>query len=131
VATGSEANWNSEGRRSRSPVRRGPLRQPDFNSVGLTWIRPKSSTGLYRNGFTNVYRGNQILLSPDFGGPPGNFNLMTNPWILETIGDANTPIPVSTATLYEVIGASVSGIVNASGLLKVTIGSGVCEPNLA
>ena len=50
---------------------------------------------------------------------------MTNLSVLDTIGTANIPISVSTATPGKVIGASVSGTINPkTGLLTVTIGSG-------
>jgi hypothetical protein len=100
------------------------LNLTNTDGVSLTWIHPKANSGLYRNGFTNVLLTNQILLSP-WTNPPGNIGLMTNLSIFGTFGDTNSPIPVSTATPGEVIGASVSGNINSNtGLLTVTVGSG-------
>jgi len=92
--------------------------------VSLTWIHPSRATGLYKDGFTNILLGNQILLSP-WTNPPANIDLMKNLSILDTINGTNTPIPVSTATPGKVIGASVSGTINSkTGLLTVTFGTG-------
>ena len=100
------------------------LELTNTNGVSLTWIHPQRTTGLYQNGFTNVLLAQQILLSP-WTNPPENIGLMTNLSVLDTIGTANIPISVSTATPGKVIGASVSGTINPkTGLLTVTIGSG-------
>jgi uncharacterized repeat protein (TIGR02543 family) len=93
------------------------------SGVSLTWIRPEHASGLYTNGFTNVFLTNQILLSP-WTNPPGDIDLLTNLSVLDTINDTNTPIPV-TITSGKVTGPLVSGSVNLkTGQFTVTIGSG-------
>jgi hypothetical protein len=100
------------------------------NGVSLTWIHPKQASGLYPNGFTNVFFTNQIRLSawpsPGYGVFPQETILsMTNLSILGTIDDTNTPIPVSTSTPGKILGASVSGTINPeTGALRVTVGTG-------
>ncbi|MGP8200630.1 MAG: choice-of-anchor tandem repeat GloVer-containing protein [Limisphaerales bacterium] len=104
-------------------------------NVGLTWIRPEQSSGLYSNGFTNVLLTNQIPLSP-WTNPPAGIFAATNLCILDTINDTNAlmdfTITISNnCKLGEISGAMpVSGCINLkTGLLKVTIGSGAGKTN--
>ena len=99
--------------------------------VGITWIHPARTTGLYQNGFTNVLLTNQILLSPWTNSPTSIF-AATNLSILDTINDTNALMDFTVTIsnnfkLGEVSGpAPLSGccINPKTGLLKVTIGSG-------
>jgi hypothetical protein len=91
----------------------------------LTWIHPARASGLYQNGFTNVLSASQIQVSAWGFSPQGPILEMTNLWIPETINGTNLPIPVSTATPGEVLGASVHGTINPrNGELTVTVASG-------
>ncbi|HEY3854161.1 MAG TPA: hypothetical protein VGO67_07210 [Verrucomicrobiae bacterium] len=105
--------------------------QPVWDDAGLTWIHPKSLTGLYRHGFTNFYSGSQLMLSPNsayfYSPPPANFGQMTNLLIFGENSQATVSIPVSTSVPFEVVGASVSGNANPQGLLKLTIGKGAAK----
>jgi uncharacterized repeat protein (TIGR02543 family) len=103
--------------------------------VGLTWIHPARTTGLYQNGFTNILFPNQILLSP-WTNPPANIDLLTNLSILDTINDTNAlmdfTVTISNDFKFgEVSGPMpLSGCINPkTGLLKVTIGSGANKTN--
>jgi hypothetical protein len=102
--------------------------------VGLTWIHPARTTGLYQNGFTNVLFTNQILLSPWTNSATSIF-AATNLSILDTINDTNALMDFAVMIsnnfeLGEVSGPMpISGccINPKTGLLKVTIGSGATK----
>jgi uncharacterized repeat protein (TIGR02543 family) len=96
--------------------------------VSLTWIHPKTKSGLYTNGFTNILTTNEILISQWTN--PGNFASLTNLTLLDTIGDTNVPpnVTVSITDSGKVTGTAgipVSGsITPKTGLVTLTIGSG-------
>jgi hypothetical protein len=98
--------------------------------VGLTWIHPARTTGLYQNGFTNVLFSNQIPFSP-WTNSPTNIFAATNLSLVEMINDTNALMDFTVTIsnnfkLGEVSGPTpLSGSINSkTGLLKVTIGSG-------
>jgi hypothetical protein len=98
--------------------------------VGLTWIHPKLTSGLYKPGFTNLLVANQILLSP-WTNPPATILVATNLSFLETINDPDTLMDFTLTidnnfALGEVSDPKLlSGSINPkTGLLTVTIGSG-------
>jgi hypothetical protein len=102
------------------------------DGVGLTWVHPETRSGLYVKGFTNILLTNQILLSP-WTNSSTNIFAATNLSILDTINDTNALMDFTVTIsndykLGEVAGpAPLSGccINPKTGLLKVTIGSGV------
>jgi hypothetical protein len=98
--------------------------------VGLTWIHPARTTGLYENGFTNDLLAHEIPLSP-WTNPPANIFAATNLSILDTISDTNALMDCTVTVsnnykLGDVSGPTpLNGCINPkTGLLKVTIGSG-------
>ncbi len=93
--------------------------------VGLTWIHPALTTGLYKNGFTNTLLASQIPLSL-WTNPPPNLDLLTNLLTADVINATNAVnIAVMTSASGQITGTSVSGsIAPKTGLLKVTIGGG-------
>jgi hypothetical protein len=97
--------------------------------VGLTWIHPKTRSGLYTNGFTNVLPANQILLSR-WTNSPGNFDNLTNLSLLDTINNpevlANIAVSITnTGKMTETGTKTVIGsITPKTGVFTVTLGSG-------
>jgi hypothetical protein len=109
------------------------LELTNIDDVGLTWIHPETSSGLYTNGFTNVLSAGQILLST-WTNLTTNTLLtnLTNLTLRATIGYpiilTNFIVKISNNfELGKVSGpASLSGSINPkTGFLKVTIGSGL------
>ena len=101
--------------------------------VSLTWIHPGTTSGLYKNGFTNVLLTNQVLLSP-WTNSTGNFDDLTNLLTFETITDTNTVITniavnVTAAGKMTETGTKtvIGSITPKTGLLTVTIGSGASK----
>jgi hypothetical protein len=98
-------------------------------NVSLTWIHPKTVSGVYKTGFTNVLDASQILLSP-WIIPPSNLELLTNLSFLEDVNTTNAwinmPVVINNKfELNDTDGISLSGSINPkSGLLKVSVGKG-------
>lgn len=106
------------------------LNSSDMAGVSLTWIRPAHSSGMYKEGFTNVLRGSQILISP-WTNPPVHIDDLTNFSMLGAINDANTlmsyTLNISKGyTFTEVSDPKlVSGSIDPkTGIFEVVIGLG-------
>jgi hypothetical protein len=107
--------------------------------VGLTWIHPQKTSGLYQAGFTNILSGDAIPVSP-WTNPPGNLGLFTNLAVLDTLAGTNgigtnglnpanaTNYPVSISagnSSASITGMGVTGSLNLkTGAFKVMIGTG-------
>jgi hypothetical protein len=94
--------------------------------VGLTWIHPPETKGIYKSGFTNVASGLDIMISPWTNPPPGIAG-PGNLTLLETIGGETNgaPLAVTTTSSGAISGTGVTGSIDLkTGYLKVTIGSG-------
>jgi uncharacterized repeat protein (TIGR03803 family) len=107
------------------------LQLTNTTDVGLTWIHPKTTSGLYKTGFINVLPAAQIGLSPWTNSPAALAlltNSLTNLVVSDTTSSSNlfdVGVEYSkTFTLKESGTGYLSGSVNPkTGLLKVTFGS--------
>jgi uncharacterized repeat protein (TIGR03803 family) len=108
------------------------LELTNTTDVGLTWIHPKTTSGLYKTGFTNVLPAAQIGLSPWTNSPAALARLtnsLTNLVVSDTTINSSSLFDVGveyskTFTLKESATGYLSGSVNPkTGLLKVTFGS--------
>ena len=101
------------------------LEAMNTDSVGLTWIHPQRTSGLYQGGFTNILAPEQILLSRWTNSPP-NLGLLTNLSLLGAVTGTNAvDFTIGTATRGTITGPSVAGSINLkTGTFKVTTGSG-------
>ncbi|MGA2176590.1 MAG: immunoglobulin domain-containing protein [Verrucomicrobiota bacterium] len=96
--------------------------------VGLAWIHPKTSSGRYKSGFTNIVPGTQVELSP-WISPPTGLAILTNLVISDTISDSTDlfDFGVSFSKTFTMSKESGTGFLTGSinpknGLLKVTFG---------
>jgi hypothetical protein len=101
------------------------LASASAQGVGLTWIHPETTTGIYKTGFTNMALAGQIMMS-QWSNPPAGLASLASLSLEGTIGETNgQTIAVTTSASGAISGSGSTGSIAAkTGFLKVTIGSG-------